>query len=1443
MGNLKLSLLFKNQDIDERVTSYFDQVEIVNAQFYKNQDLLTVTLKAEAFLSYDFYQRIKDYCGALAKESEIYISYGDEEVIKNSKDIQSYLWGFSKSGKISEKFKEGVVSIHENRLEILFSYEKNKVEAQNESDKLKEELEKVGLNFSGIEFMVKEINHQVDAVVLPKSAKPQKAVVATEKNNQRIRLKKTDYPVIVLKNIESEVDRIQFEAKIMKIEYRKLKTGNTMQTISVYDEEDALVIKRFETKSLSVEMMEELNVGDRIQFFGSIVYDTYEKEFIGKPMDILLLEEKNREDNAVAKRVELHTHSNISEMDGINDVSDYIKEAFRWGHKAVAITDHAAVQSFPKAQSAVDQLLKSNPDAQFKMIYGVEMNLVDSELSIVRNATNKKIEDCTFVVFDLETTGLSAHFDHVIEFGAVKIIGQNIVDRKQFFIKPPVDIPAFIQSKTNITNEMVENESSFSTRCQEIVDWLGEDVLVAHNASFDIGFLNEELSRLGKLKLKNPVIDTLDLARSLHSDRTTYRLGNIARLYQIPYDEDVAHRADYDANVLADIFLAMLRETKEKGATTLVDIQNLQGDKGFVKMRKSHLCVLAKNQIGLKSLYNLVTLSNTESLAVFRSRGSEFLAEPRIFKENIEMDRENLLIGSACLNGEIFEFAANKSQDELENKMQFYDYVEVQPIENYLFLIQQKTIPNLERLKAILKRIIDTAIKLDKLVVATGDVHYCDPEQKIYRDIYIQTQGIGGVRHPLYVYNEKIRHTMDIPEQHFRTTQEMLKSFSWLNDESFAHEIVVENTNKIADMIEPCLPVPKGLYPPTIEGADEKLSEICYETARKTYGQELPKIVKQRLERELNSIIGNGYGVIYYVSHLLVKKSNDDGYLVGSRGSVGSSFAATMSGITEVNPLEPHYICSHCQHSEFVDSKKVSSGFDLPDKECPQCKNMMRGEGQNIPFETFLGFEGDKVPDIDLNFSGEYQEKAHLFTKEVFGEDHVFRAGTIGTVQDKTAFGYVTGYSEEMSLPPMKRAQKERLALGCTGIKRTTGQHPGGIIVIPQDKEVTDFTPVQYPANDPSSTWKTTHFDFHDIHDNVLKFDILGHVDPTAMRLLQNISGIDPREIPMNDEKVMKLFSSSEPLCVDTRQFTEKTGALGIPEFGTSFVRGILESAKPTCFSDLIIISGLSHGTDVWLNNAEQLVREGLPLQEVIGCRDDIMTYLLKKDVDPKLAFTIMESVRKGKGLKIEWEEAMEEKSVPAWYIESCKKIKYMFPKAHAVAYVIMAVRIAWFKVYYPHWYYISYFSLRCDAYEIETMISGIDAIKARMDDIKTRRNSYELKHTVTKKEEAIYNTLEVCLELYARGYKIGNVDLYHSSSTEFKVDKQNQKVIIPPFVTIDGLGENVANSIVEAREQGAFISKQDLSTRTQCSSTLIKKLDSLGTLSGMQEENQMSLF
>ena len=1213
--------------------------------------------------------------------------------------------------------------------------------------------------------------------------------------------------------------------------------------------------------------MKEYCEGQCANFYGNYHFDQYARDLLFEPDQIELIDDFDvLIDDAPKKRLELHAHTKLSEMDGVSSPEELVKAAYAMGHRAIAITDHLCLQGFHEAYAnGYKPIKKKDPDADFKVLYGCEMNMVSPYLNIVYNADEQSLKEAEYIVFDLETTGLSTRYDYIIEFGAVLMRRGSVVEQKDFFVKPPIVMSEATKKLTHISESDLATARTFAECKEEIMDFIRGRVLVAHNASFDFGFLNSELERIGEKPLTNPVIDILDLSRSLLKNRRYHSLGSLCRAYNIPYDENVAHRANYDADVLAQSFNFMLKDLNDHQVYTLKDLAAFQDDDAFIRNRAFHTIVLCKDQKGLKDLFKLVSISNTDTLAIFgkantKDQNSEFIAEPRVFKETIEKYREHLLIGTACLNGEIFEIASTRSKEELAKAISFYDYVEVQPLENYRFLYETREQFSKERLMVYLKDIIEEALRQHKPVVATGDVHYVRKEEKILRDVYINAIPLHGGHHPLYIFDKEKRKNTSTPDQRLLNTKEMLEAFAWLDDEKLIEDIVINNPNQIADMCENVKPFSDELRPPKIDdaiavarrchideepfcgrneviSADEYLKQYVYYNAHQVYGDVLDETIEKRLDTELNNIIGHGYGVIYFVCHLLIKRSNDDGYLVGSRGSVGSSLVATMSNITEVNPLAPHYICPHCH--KLIWMKDVASGYDLPDKTCPDCGSLMNGDGQNIPFETFLGFDGDKIPDIDLNFSGDYQPKAHLFTREIFGPENVFRAGTISTVAEKTAFGYVTGYCEEKEITDMSRAQRQRLASGCEGVKRTTGQHAGGIVVLPDDMEIEDVTPIQYPANDPQAAWRSTHFEYHDYSDNLLKFDLLGHVDPTAMRLFENISGIDVKSIPMNDEKVLSLFYSPKALNIINPHYHEETGAAGLPEFGTLNTRGTIEETRPHLFSELVQISGLSHGTDVWRGNAQELIRSGIRLSDVIGCRDDIMTNLLGYDLEPLDAFNIMEHVRKGKSLTENEETLLLDHKVPKWYVESCKKIKYMFPKAHAVAYCIMAVRVAWFKVYHPEYYYVSFFTLRCDAYEIETMIKDADLIYARMQELLTKINNKE----ATKKEKDIFDTLEVCYEMVSRGYKMTNIDLNRSLATEFRVDPENRRQIIPPFKILDGLGDNVAESIVSAREEREFLSKEDLLDRTLLSQTLIKKLDALGVLHTLDETNQMTLF
>lgn len=1248
---------------------------------------------------------------------------------------------------------------------------------------------------------------------------------------QRYQSYKKEYFSLTIDEIDETVKEVMIQGYIFNEDTKKVKTGKSIQTLYVTDYTNSILVKRFENKgSNSIEELNKVKKGGVwVRIKGNVEYDTYAKDTVIIAREVEVIPSpKVRQDDAVKKRVELHTHSKMSSMDGIGNISDYIKRAAYWGHQAIAITDHGNVQSFPEAQSAS---LKN----KIKMIYGVEMYMIDPEFEVVYNEKDISFKDFTYISFDLETTGLSVMDDDVTEFGAVKFKNGQEIGRLQSLIKPTKAISQKITDLTNITNEDVKNAPTIESYLPQIIEFFGDDILVAHNATFDVGFLNEILRRYGYPEIHNPIIDSLALAWKILPNLKGFRLGNVARSYRIPYDGDDAHRADYDAEVLAQVFNMMVHDLMQNQYYNLLDINKMECPNAYKIVRPKHMCILAKNKTGLKNMFKLVSEANT----------TYYQKTSRIPRKVLNEYREGLLFGSACYNSEIFDIAMTRSIAELKEAMAFYDYIEILPFDICRYFVERGRVDTEDDLKRILRRIVETAKEMNKLIVGTGDVHYLDTEDKIFRDVFTCNPkiGLGGTLHPLT--NRKDPHAWT-PNEYLRTTQEMLDSFPYLNDDE-KYEYIVENTNKIADMIDGDLRVVHDkLFTPHIDQADEKLRQLCLDNAHKQYGKDLPEIVEKRLSKELDNIIKHGFGVIYYIAHKLVKKSNEAGYLVGSRGSVGSSFVATMADISEVNPLPPHYYCPHCQYNEFLDEGEIANGYDLPEKTCPVCGQPLKGDGHNIPFETFLGFNADKVPDIDLNFSGDYQPMAHAYTKEIFGESHVYRAGTISTVAEKTAYGYARGYAELMGKEnTIRAAELERIAKGCTGVKRTTGQHPGGIIVIPENMDVFDFTPYQFPADDLSAEWKTTHFDFHAIHDNVLKFDILGHVDPTVIRMLQDLTGIDPKDIPTNDKKVMSLFNNTDALNIDLTYLNCKTGALGLPEFGTKFVRGMLEQTHPTSFSDLVVISGLSHGTDVYLGNAETLISSGTcTLKEVIGCRDDIMVYLIEKGLPNKDAFDIMECVRKGKSPSVfpekQYEELMRKHDVPSWYIESCKKIKYMFPKAHAAAYVLSAIRVAWWKLYYPREYYAVYFTTRCDAYDIETLIQGKDVILNKYHMVNKLKQSGE---KISNKEEALLSVYEIAMEMYERGYHFSNISLEKSGAKQFVLDPDDEKGILPPFTSIDGLGGAVAESVLEARKQNLFLSKEDVIRRTKLNNTQIEFLSKIGVFDKMSDENQLSLF
>ncbi|AWK46145.1 PolC-type DNA polymerase III [Bacillus velezensis] len=1218
---------------------------------------------------------------------------------------------------------------------------------------------------------------------------------------------KENEEIRTLDSIMDEERRITVQGFVFDAETRELKSGRTLCIFKITDYTNSILVKMFAREKEDAALMKTLKKGMWVKARGSIQNDTFVRDLVMIANDVNEIKAKTREDTAPEgeKRVELHLHSPMSQMDAVTSIGKLVEQAKKWGHEAIALTDHAVVQSFPDAYSAAKK-------HGIKMIYGMEANIVDDGVPIAYNPAHRLLEEDTYVVFDVETTGLSAVYDTIIELAAVKIRGGEIIDKFEAFANPHHPLSATTIELTGITDDMVRDAPDVVDVVRDFKEWIGDDVLVAHNASFDMGFLNVAYKRLLKTeKAKNPVIDTLELARFLYPEFKNHRLNTLCKKFDIELTQH--HRAVFDAEATGYLLLKMLKDAAEKDIFYHDQLnENMGQSNAYQRSRPYHATLLAVNETGLKNLFKLVSISHIQY----------FYRVPRIPRSQLNKYREGLLIGSACDRGEVFEGMMQKSPEEVEDIASFYDYLEVQPPEVYRHLLQLELVRDEKALKEIIANITKLGEKLNKPVVATGNVHYLNDEDKIYRKILISSQ--GGA-------NPLNRH--ELPKVHFRTTDEMLEAFSFLGAEK-AKEIVVDNTQKVASMINEIKPIKDDLYTPKIDGADEEIREMSYQRARSIYGEELPDIVEARIEKELKSIIGHGFAVIYLISHKLVKRSLDDGYLVGSRGSVGSSLVATLTEITEVNPLAPHYVCPSCRYSEFFNDGSVGSGFDLPDKSCPSCGTPLKKDGHDIPFETFLGFKGDKVPDIDLNFSGEYQPHAHNYTKVLFGEDNVYRAGTIGTVAEKTAYGYVKGYAGDHNLH-MRGAEIDRLVQGCTGVKRTTGQHPGGIIVVPDYMDIYDFSPIQFPADATGSEWKTTHFDFHSIHDNLLKLDILGHDDPTVIRMLQDLSGIDPKTIPTDDPEVMKIFQGTESLGVTEEQIGCKTGTLGIPEFGTRFVRQMLEDTKPTTFSELVQISGLSHGTDVWLGNAQELIHNNTcELSEVIGCRDDIMVYLIYQGLEPSLAFKIMEFVRKGKGLTPEWEEEMKKNNVPNWYIDSCKKIKYMFPKAHAAAYVLMAVRIAYFKVHHALLYYAAYFTVRADDFDIDTMIKGSTAIRAVMDDISSKGLD------ASPKEKNLLTVLELALEMCERGYSFQKVDLYRSSASEFIIDGNS---LIPPFNSIPGLGTNAALNIVKARKEGEFLSKEDLQKRGKVSKTILEYLDRHGCLESLPDQNQLSLF
>ena len=1338
-----------------------------------------------------------------------------------------------------------------------------------------------------------------------------------------------DEEIVTIDSIVGEDVNIPLEAEIFGIEgFESTKSDYKIITLKITDYTNSIYAKIFtKSKEDYEKYMSLFKEGKWFKFFGYTRIDQYSRgELVYNVQSVNYSNKKKEEiiDDAEEKRIELHSHTMMSAMDGLTGLDltkhtiDIVDFAIKLGDKALAITDHNGCQAFPIAYSTVTSYNKGkSDDEKFKVIYGTEITIVDDNVEIVKRSNDSVLLDNEYVVFDLETTGFNAAGgDSIIEIGAVKLKDGEIIDKFDRLIKPPVPISERITNVTSITNEMVKDCPNEEEAVKEFLLWVNDLPMVAHNAKFDTSFIEMCYKKYNLGEYDNTVIDTLALSRALDSDQSRHGLSAITKRYGVEFDEESHHRGDYDALGTALVFHKMMKKLSSINILKVSDLEKLVNKDDIHKLgRNYHINLLVKNKKGLKNLFKIISIANTK----------HFYKGARILRSELESLRDGILVGSGCYESEVFTEARSKSDEELRDIIGFYDYVEVQPPECYNHLIQTGDFLNEKELINNIKKIIRLTKESGKFIVATGDVHHLRREDKIYREIIINQKNPGGGLHPLAK-----KDITEIPSMHFRTTKEMLNDFEFLNDKDLIHEIVIDNPKKISDLVEYVeVIIDTGGIPfsPKFENSREDVYNMVYTKAHSMYGEKLPHLIEERIANEfygdkimelarieteklypgnddkekfyevlnsivkegydkvfeltknyikadlekkddddsknilssdeklnletkkmLGGIIGGGFDVIYLIAQKLVKHSNDEGYLVGSRGSVGSSFVATMMGITEVNPLPAHYLCKKCKTSIFNDDegKPLSinysaSGYDLPDKVCPNCGSEMSKEGQDMPFATFLGFNADKVPDIDLNFSGDNQASAHAYTKVIFGEDNVYRAGTIGTVAEKTAFGFVKGYFEKKGIENVSTAEIERLAKGCTGVKRTTGQHPGGIVVIPGYMDVFDFTPFQYPADELTAAWRTTHFDYHAIDQDVLKLDILGHDDPTVLRMLQDLSGIDVTTLPMSDPKVLSLLNSPEALNLKPSQIGCETGTLGLPELGTNFVINMLVKAKPKTFGDMVKISGLSHGTDVWSGNAEKLIEDKVcEFSEVIGCRDDIMLYLSNHGMKPKDAFKIMEFVRKGKARKDKegwknWKSKMQEAGIIEWFIDSCEKIQYMFPKAHACAYVMSAMRIAWFKVYQPVNYYAAYFSIREADFDIDAMIKGYDAICKRIIDLEGK--GYE----ASNKESSVLSCLNICREATARGIIFDPISLTKSHSKNFLVSSEGH--LIPPFRCIDGLGESVSKQIVEEREKREFLSIEDLQMRGKLNSTLIEKMRDMHILDGLPESSQLSLF
>ena len=1504
----KLKLLLNQINMDSQ---YFENGKLEKIVCNKNKDKYLFCLSLNNTLPSDIYEQ---FIHKLKKRFNTVKSVSAKITSKNfnietlTDYYHTFLKNYSQEAPLLKMFINIDLALDDDNLLINLTNKAEEMKFNSIKQTLENDLNKAGFNVKIItkidEAKAQELREEIEkekTKLIPKTP--------TKKENPFIMGREITSEPTPINLVTFEMDNVTVEAKIFGIDiFESSKNNFKIITLKITDGTDSMYCKIFckEDDEFS-KYKKALKEGKYYIIRGYTKNDKYSGEIVLNARDINISnkEDTKRKDEAPRKRVELHAHTKMSQMDGVADEVKLVNTAINWGHKAIAITDHNGCQAFPHVFNLVTKYNKGKEEKdKFKALYGTELTLIDDTVNIVLRPSDLKLLDTTYVVFDLETTGFNAGgTDSIIEIGAVKINNGEIIDRFDELINPGRKLPAKITELTNITDDMLKDKDNEENAVKRFMKWADNLPMVAHNAKFDVSFISMAHSKYNLGEFKNTVIDTLELSRALDTGYARHSLSALVKRYEVPWDESAHHRGDYDAEGTALVFHKMLKKLVSRNFETIKDLDKLVSKDEIHKYGASyHVNIIAKNKKGLKNLFKLISLANTKYL----------YKTPRILRSEIEKHRDGLLIGSGCYESEIFILARSKNDEELANLINFYDYVEVQPPAVYDHLLQMGDFANKAELLEHIKKIIRVTKESGKIIIATGDVHQIDPEDRIYREIIVNQKVPGGGRHPLAKKN-----ITQIPSQYLRTTEEMLEDFSFLPKE-LAEEIIIDNPNKIVDMvdiIEVIIDTGGIPFAPKIPNCTETTTDMVYDKAESVYGKPLPYNIEERLAQELygeepmniikkhaekkglkdeeynkfiyselnkvmrsyydgvknfvkadiketnpdipdeqidkqaedklTGIIGAHFDVIYLIAQKLVKKSNDDGYLVGSRGSVGSSLVATFMGITETNGLPAHYVCPNCKHSIFeINGKSLSQdydcGFDLPDMNCPKCGTKMKKDGEDMPFATFLGFHADKVPDIDLNFSDLNQAAAHEYTKVLFGVDNVYRAGTIGTVAAKTAFGYVKGYCEDKGIS-MRTAEVERLAGGCTGVKRTTGQHPGGIVVIPGYMDVFDFTPFQYPADDSTSAWRTTHFDYHAIDQDVLKLDILGHSGPTKLRLIQNLTGDDVTKVPLDDKETMGIFLSPKPLGVTKEQILNDTGTLGIPEFGTPFTLQMVKETRPKTFSELVKISGLSHGTDVWNGNARDLIELGVvPFSEVIGCRDDIMTYLMKEGMDRLKAFKIMEFVRKGKASKEpeQWAEYVKElkaAGIADWYIESCSKIKYMFPKAHAVAYVINAFRLAYYKVHKPAIYYAAQFSAEYDDFDIESMIKGYETVKARVIEIN------EKGFDATNKESSILECLKVALEALARNIKFKPIDLYKSHYHDFVIDDDGN--LIPPFRAIDGLGEVVAKKIVEERDKQPFISIEDLQKRAKLSTTLVEKLRSMGILDGMDESSQLSLF